>query len=91
LDNENVWRLPLVFRAVMGFFRKLGVARILLKWHQDEADRLSSWFKLAGSTFGPTLYFSDDWRYIAPKWRDQSSLQPFVREVREKFHHHRHL
>ena len=76
------------------FWVNLGVARIFLKWNQAEADRLPSWFKLADSTFELPLYASADWRYIAPKWREQSSLQPFVREVREvrgKFHHHRHM
>ena len=47
--------------------------------------------KLADSTFDLPLYASADWRYIAPKWREQSSLRPFVREVREKFRHHRHM
>ena len=37
------------------------------------------------------MYASADWRFIAPKWREQSSLQPFVREVLEKFRHHRHM
>ena len=65
-DNENVRRVSLAFRAFMGFCRNLNVARIVLKGNQAEADRLSSWFKLADSTFDIPLYASD---YIAPKWR----------------------
>ena len=64
---------------------------IILKGNQAEEYRLRSWFKLVDSTFDIPLYASDDWRYIAPMWREQSSMQPFVREVREKFHHHRHM
>ena len=75
----------------MGFCRNLGVATIFLKMDQAEADRLRSWFKLADSTFDLQLYASADWHYIAPKWLEQSSMQPFVRGVREKFRHHRHM
>ena len=68
------------------------IARIFLKGSQAEADRLRSWFQLADSTFDLQLYVSADWRYIAPtRWREQSSLQPFVREVMEKFRHHLHM
>ena len=67
----------------MGFFRILFVERIFLKWNQAEADRLRSWFKLVDPTFKTPLWASPDWRYIAPKWREQSSMRPFP--------HHQHL
>ena len=89
--NENVWRISQAFSAFMGVCRNLGVARVFLKEDQAEADRLRSWFKQANSTFDLPLYASADWRYITPKWLEQSSMQPFVREVREKFYHHRHM
>jgi len=90
-NNENVWRVPQAFREFTGFCKNLGVARIFMNGNQAEADRLRSWFKLADSTFDLPLYASANWRYITPKWREQSFMQPFVREVREKFHHHLHM
>ena len=42
-------------------------------------------------TFKITLWGSPDWRYLAPKWREQSSLRPFVEEVSSRFPHDQHL
>ena len=84
-DNGNVRR---VSQAFTGFCRNLGVARIFLKGNQAEEDRVRSWFKLPNSTFDIPRYASADWRYIA---LEQSSLQPFVMEVRENFRHHWHM
>jgi len=75
----------------MWFCRNIDVARILLQRNQASKERLRSWSKLVDSTFDLRRYASADWRYIAPKWRKQSSLQPFVREVRATFHRHRHM
>ena len=72
-DNENVWRVLQVFSAFMGFCRNLGVAMSFLKGNKAEADRLRSWFKMADSTFDLTLDASADWRYIAPKRREQTA------------------
>ena len=57
----------------MGFCRNLGIAKIFRQGNRAEADRLPSWFKLADSTFDLQLYASADWRYIAPKRREQGT------------------
>ena len=75
----------------MGFCRSLFVERIFSKRNQAEADRLRSWFNLVDPTFRIPLWDSPDWRYIAPKWREQSSMRPFVQEVGSMFPHHQHL
>ena len=62
-----------------------------MKVNQAEADRLRSWFNLVDTTIKITLWASPDWRYIAPKWREQSSQRPFVQEVSSMFPHHQHL
>ena len=84
-------RVTQAFQSFMGFCGSLFVGRIFLKWNQAEADRLRSWFTLVDPTFKTPLLSSPDWRYIAPKLREQSSLIPFVREVSSKFPHHQHL
>ena len=33
------------------------------------------WFNLADPTFAVSLYPSPDWRYTAPKWKTEESLQ----------------
>ena len=75
----------------MGFCLSIFVDSIFLKWNQAEADRLRSWFNLVDPTFKIPLWASPYWRYIAPKWREQSSMRPFVQEVSSRFHHHQHL
>ena len=75
----------------MGFCRSLFFEMIFLKWNQAEADRLRRWFTLVDPTFKIPLWASPEWRYIAPKWREQISLRPFVQEVSSRFHHHQHL
>ena len=90
-DNDNVMSVTQAFQLLMGFCRSLFVEKIFLKGNQAEADRLRSWFNLVDPTFKITLWASPDWRYLAPKWREHSSLRPFVQEVSSRFPHDQHL
>ena len=90
-DNDNVVRVTHAFQSFMGFCRSLFIERIFLNGNQAEADMLRSWFTLVDHTFKILLLASPDWSYIAPKWRTQNSLRPFVLEVISKFPWHQHL
>ena len=89
-DAENTYQPLLDFKAFLTFCRSLAVAKIFLQWNHAEADQLRSWLKLADPTFDMPLRASVDWRCIAPVWRSQESLKPFVNTVRQRFRYHQH-